>query len=70
MAGLTLAADNARPRGAPENIGGARMSRVLAGPLAAFGAIRYELGQDEVCIIGRLPELITRSRPVLPQQRA
>ena len=69
MAGLTLAADNARPRGASVNTGGARMSRVLAGPLATFGAIRYELGRDEVCIIGRLPEPITRSRPVLPQQR-
>ena len=70
MAGLTLAADNARPRVAPVNTGQARMSRVLAGPLAAFGAIRYELGRDEVCIIGRLPEPITRSGPVLSQQRA
>jgi hypothetical protein len=70
MAGLTLAADNARPRGASVNTGQAQMSRVRAGPLAALGAVRYDLGGDVVCIIGRLPEPITRSRPALPQQRA
>jgi hypothetical protein len=41
---------------APEAGGGITVSRVLSGPLAALGAIRYELGRDEVWVIGRLPE--------------
>ena len=42
------------------------VSRVLAGPLAALGAIRYELGRDEVWVIGRLPE--TAAEPVAKLQ--
>jgi hypothetical protein len=34
------------------------VSRALSGPLAALGALRYELGRDEVWVIGRLPDIV------------
>ena len=57
MSEPTTAEDEIRPDCAPIAIDGMTVSRALSGPLAALGAIRYELGPDQVWVIGRLPEL-------------
>ena len=59
----THADSEVRSDGIPVIAGGAIVSRALSGPLAALGAIRYELGRDEVWVIGRLPEARTDRRP-------
>jgi hypothetical protein len=74
MSDPTIADDKLRPDCAPPvGVGeqaGVRItvSRALSGPLAALGAIRYELGRDQVWVIGRLPEAV--GDPVLPERRS
>jgi hypothetical protein len=59
MSESTIADDKARSDRKPAKAGPATSSPVLAGPLAAFGAIRYALGGDEVWVIGRLPQSVS-----------
>ena len=64
MSNPTVTDDQIRSDGAPAPADRLIVSRALSGPLAALGAIRYELGRDEVWVIGRLPEAVTGPRPV------
>jgi hypothetical protein len=59
MSESTIADDKARSDRKPAKAGPATSSRVLGGPLAAFGAIRYALGDDEAWVIGRLPQSVS-----------
>lgn len=59
MSDPTIAEDEIRLDDASTATEGMTVSRALSGPLAALGAIRYELGPDQVWVIGRLPELVS-----------